>query len=189
MNQLTQIARIIMLNFHLLLMAGMVQAQNPVLFEEPEEWKSFIMDGSNRHQVWARQISPSQLAIGLTDEEGYVSVENDTCIWLKGRYGSPDELFAIVRVEPQEDEFVFLQVARENLDKYMVVDTIGRFNPNLMVLSDKNNNKIASLHMDGNIVDGQTAKLLIKTGNVDTVLSSFFFFWFYQKQRKINQNL
>lgn len=156
-----------------------VTAQNILKFEEPEEWKTYIMDGLNKHHVWARQISPTKLAIGVTEGEGYISIENDTCIWVRERVEQQDQLISVIKFDSQSGEYSFLEVYGDNPEELEVIRTIGTYNVQSRLLYDLQSKKIAMLLMDGTLIDPENLKFLLKTGEVNPLLSAFFFSWNY----------
>ena len=108
MNSLTQFAMRLMFGFLLSLTATTLYSQTEEYSLEDPKWKEYIMDGVNSNYVWARQIAPTKLAIGLLEGEGYLSLENDTCIWFRDRSYTDDQLIAIRNVDQYNGQLFVL---------------------------------------------------------------------------------
>lgn len=146
--------------------------------------KHYITDGANQDFVWARQLSPTKLAIGLLEKQGFFELVNDTTIWLKGVEQSGDRLVSNLSQDETTKSILFYY--KSDNPNRTKVDTLGFYNPADRTILDSKGVLVGTISVDGDVINAQNEALL-SIHQVDELLSSFFIVRYYLPQVKIRQ--
>jgi hypothetical protein len=142
----------------------------------------YVLDGQNTSFAWGRQLAPTKIAVGLTDE-GVYELRGDSAIWFVDYPDREDMPLCNIATDPVSGNIFFL-LDRPQGPVRIIYDTLGITNHDGSLLMDKTGKPMAKLNANEHLESMTGIPYLLTAPTLDRKLLAFFLWYHYLPRKK-----